>query len=167
MITSKKRELDASLTEVIGKIDAGTITCEDFDRFISVNYISESTPEAIRDRLRRRTIKNETDPHIEPETGHQSLKLPTFADRVQPKIKPAHQQSHGRAGIAHRHSARTQARQIAPALEFIRKHYGKPLSEEIISSVADQEGLKLLSTRLLTKPNIDRDWLYDLLGRLS
>ena len=97
-------EDDAALAGILKKIDEGTVTCDDFNKLIL-----ESTPESIRDRIRRRTIKNTTDSHID-DKGHQQLSLPQFQKRVVPKRKPLHQQNHGRSKIAHAHSARTQKR---------------------------------------------------------
>jgi hypothetical protein len=110
MIVSRKVELDQALTEMLSKIDAQTVTCEDFNRFIERTVIGETTPESVRDRVRRRTIKNATDSHQENETGEQPLVLPQLRVRTQPKRAPMNQQSHGRSTLAHRHSARTQER---------------------------------------------------------
>jgi hypothetical protein len=110
VIVSRKAELDQALTEVLSKIETQTVTCEDFNRLIERTVIGETTPEGVRDRLRRRTIKNATDSHQENETGEQPLTLPHFDGRVRPKRAPMNQQTHGRSALAHRHSARTQER---------------------------------------------------------
>jgi hypothetical protein len=173
MISCKKNELDDVLTTVLGKIDAGTVTCEDFNGLIGKTIIGETTPESVRDRLRRRTIRNNTASHLEPETGHQPLTLPVVRDRLQPKRKPEHQQNHGRAAIAHQHSARQQAQDQAlvhrfqPALEFIRKYKGQPLTEELLALISDRDRLRSLATKLITRPGVDRDWLYDLVIKLG
>jgi hypothetical protein len=73
VIVSRKAELDQALTEVLSKIETQTVTCEDFNRLIERTVIGETTPEGVRDRLRRRTIKNATDSHQENETGDQPL----------------------------------------------------------------------------------------------
>lgn len=166
MITSKKAELDQALDTVLGKIEAGTITCEDFNGLINKTMIGETSPEAVRDRVRRRTTRNETDTHIEPETGHQSLTLPTMADRVQPKVKPVNQQNHGRARIAHAHSARTQSR-LQSAVEFIEKNQGKPITEDVLSTIPNREILQKLTAKLMARPGVDRDWLQELLHKLD
>ncbi len=165
MITPKKAVFDQALQEVLVKIDTNTVTCEDFNKLIGRTMIGETTPESVRDRLRRRTIKNSTDSHIEPETGHQHLTLPKMADRVQPRIKPEHQQNHGRARIAHRHSTKTQA--LRPAFEFIIKNHGSTITEEVLSGVGDREILKRVACKLLTDPELDRDWLYKLVRKLD
>jgi hypothetical protein len=97
-----------SLDVVLKKIEEQKVTVSDFNQLIS-----ESTPEAIRDRLRRRTLKSETESHIDNKTGHQGMSLPHFQKRVAPKRKPENQQNHGRSKVANRHSQRTQARQRA------------------------------------------------------
>lgn len=180
MIQPKKEQLDGVLAEVVKKIDAGTVTCEDFNDLIIKTMIGESTPEAIRDRMRRRTLKNATDSHQDNVTGHQQLQPPTMAARVQPKRAPQHQQSHGRAGIAHDHSARTQQRTMSaslkeatvpdrfrPALEFIADNIGEPLTEEVMLNIPDKFFVKALAGKLLSRPGLDRDWLYALVQKLG
>lgn len=89
---------------IISKIDDGTISKDDFDKFLS-----ESMPESVRDRVRRRTIVDPTEDHVDDE-GHQGMKLPSFSGRVSPKRKPSGKsQMNGRGNIGHKHSARTQA----------------------------------------------------------
>lgn len=103
----KKTNRDKTMEEhlIFQKIEEGTVTVDDFNKLIS-----EATPEALRDRVRRRTTQNATDGHIDDE-GHQKLDLPKFADRVQPKREKAdNTQMHGRGKIAHKKSARTQKR---------------------------------------------------------
>ncbi len=159
-----KKELDAALQTLLHKIDSGHVTCEDFNTLIG-KTISESTPEAVRDRTRRRTVRNASASHIEPETGHQRLKTPSLAKRVQPKRKPPHQQEHGRGKSGHAHSARTQ--RLHAAVEFINKHRGQALSEAILATIPDKPYLKLVATKLLNKPGINRDWLYTLTTQLG
>jgi len=172
MIKPNKQAMDDVLKTVIDKIDGGTITCEDFNHLIAKTMIGESTPEAIRDRLRRRTKRNETDSHIEPETGHQQLDAPTFAARVQPKRQPLHKQGHGRSKIAHAHSARTQSRTMAASFEdkysrainFIVENMGKIVEEETLAAIPY---LREVSQRLMIKPDVDHDWLYNIIIRLA
>lgn len=104
---NRKSEFDIALTALLEKIERRVVLPEDFNNLIAMT-IGESSPEAVRDRLRRRTLRNETDSHIDNETGHQPLTLPSFQKRVQPKRKPSHQQSHGRSKLGHNHSVRTQ-----------------------------------------------------------
>ncbi len=180
MFKPKKQELDAVLNTVIERIDSGVVTCEDFNKLIAKTMIGESTPEAIRDRVRRRTIQNPTDSHIENETGHQSLQLPTMAARVQPKRKPVNQQSHGRAKLAHAHSARTQERTMAASLReaivpdkfkssltFLAENIGKPLTDEVMAEIPSKTHLKMLAGKLMSRPGVDRDWLYTLIQKLD
>jgi len=166
MITSKQQEFDTALHSILNKIDAGIVTCEDFNGLINKTIIGETSPEAVRDRVRRRTIRNATDSHIDSETGHQSLTLPSFADRVQPKRKPRHQQNHGRARIAHAHSIRTQQSKINDAVEFIRKYQGSLVTEEMLEGV-DKGLLRKLVVRLMSHPHTNRDWLYELSRKLD
>ena len=164
MINSKKEEFDAELSIVLEKIDNDNVTCDDFNKLIGV-VIGETTPEGVRDRLRRRTIVDPGESHVDSETGHQSLELPTFADRVQPKIKPEHQQNHGRAKTAHRHSARTQA--IKAAVEFVVSNHGKPITEELLASVPDVKFVLHAANRLIVGDKLNREWLYQLTRKLA
>lgn len=165
MATLNENELDQALTEVITKIDSGAVTCEDFNKLIVKSLIGETTPEGVRDRIRRRMSRNETDRHIEPESGHQSLSLPTFAGRVQPKRAPRHQQNHGRSRAAHDRSTRTQI--INATLEFIAANQGKTITEEMLNRIADRDLLQKCAAKLMTRPGVNRDWLQDLLNKLS
>lgn len=180
MLTEKKQQLDEALQTVIGKIDTGTVTCEDFNRLITKTMIGESTPEAIRDRVRRRTSRNETDSHIDNETGHQQLQLPTMAARVQPKRQPVNQQSHGRADMAHAQSAKTQQKTMAASLReavvpekfqsslnFLVENCEEPLSEDLMAIVPNKVFLRALATKLMSRPGINQDWLYALIQKLG
>jgi len=150
------------------KISEGTVTVDDFNQLIQ-----EAMPESVRDRVRRRVKRNETDPHQDIE-GHQQLALPTFADRIEPKRKPAGDvQMHGRGKIAHKHSARTQKRtmpkRFAEAFEFISTNIGTPESEyrSKLQLVEDKIALTTLASRMMGVPNIDRDWLFNLRTSIS
>lgn len=180
MIQPKKEELDSALDAVMVKIDSGVVTCEDFNDLIKKTMIVETTPEAVRDRLRRRTIKNVTDSHVDNETGHQQLNTPTFAARIQPKRKPANQQSHGRSGIAHAHSAKTQRKTMSDSLreavvpekfkeslEFLIEHAELPIDDDIIASVPNRFYVKALATKLMSRPGFNRDWLHTLIQKLD
>jgi len=93
------------LDEVLLKIQLETVTAEDFN-----NLIVESMPESIRKRVQRRL--RPTNHHVDNKTGHNRIKpLGNIADRVQPKRKPGHQQSHGQSRAANRRSQQTQARE--------------------------------------------------------
>lgn len=155
---------DVNTDEIFRKIDEGTVTCDDFNRLIS-----ESTPESIRDRVRRRTIKNPTDSHQD-DDGHQQLQLPQFEKRIAPKRKPLHQQNHGRSNIAHAHSARTQKRTMSRSFDeeinFVKDNIGKPINECDLSNV-DKHKLLLLATRMMSMPNVNRDWLSNLRLKLG
>lgn len=151
---------DPILETIVAKIDAGTVTTSDFDALIR-----ESTPEAVRNRVRRRTKRTPTERHVDI-AGHQQLQLPTFKDRIAPKRKPGHQQSHGRGRLGHDHSTRTQ-RRIGEALQFIATHIGKPIDEAAVKTFPDQRLLRVLTTKLLLKPGIDRDWLMNVKSLLE
>jgi len=87
------------------KIADNTITKSDFAKLLS-----EATPEAIRDRIRRRMKIDPLKSHIDDE-GHQSLTQPKMAARVQPsKKKSDGVQMDGQGKVAHNQSARTQKR---------------------------------------------------------
>lgn len=180
MIQPIKQELDAALESVVSKIDSGSVTCEDFNGLIAKTMIGESTPEAIRDRIRRRTIKNSTDSHQDNETGHQPLSAPTLAARVQPKRAPNNQQSHGRAKLAHAHSARTQKRTMAaslreakvpekfqPALDYLVENIGKDLTTEVLAGIPCKVHVRTLAAKLMSQPGTDRNWLYALIQKLD
>jgi hypothetical protein len=90
------------LDEVLTKIKLETVTVQDFN-----DLIIESMPESIRKRVQRRL---RPDNHrADNATGNNRTKpMANLADRVQPKRKPRHQQSHGQSKAAHRRSERTQ-----------------------------------------------------------
>lgn len=160
----KKQELDAVLEAVLHKISEKSVTCEDFNNLICKAVIGETTPESVRDRMRRRVKRTPTASHIDNETGHQQLELPTFADRIQPSIKPEHQQNHGRAKLGHAHSVRTQMQGM---IEFINTNSSKPITEELVETINNKDRMRKLVAKLLIKPNCNRDWLYALLGHLD
>ena len=139
---------------VISKIDDGTVSCDDFNLLIK-----ESTPEAIRDRLRRRNIVNVTKTHLD-DDGHQQLELPEMNMRVQPKRKPDNQQGHGIADLAHKASVRTQARQqkFTEEIQFIQNNIGKPI-EECDWSDVDQRALLAVANKIMELPKVNRNWL--------
>ena len=154
------------LTEILNKISDNTVTCEDFNRLIS-----ESMPESIRDRVRRRTLRSPAKSHTS-HSGHQQLSLPQFSKRISPKREPSNQQNHGRSRSAHNKSTRTQRRRsnkFDEEIQFISLNIGKPLIECDLSNI-NSANLRLLIPSLMTLPNINRDWLHDLhvhIGELS
>lgn len=90
---------------IFDKIEHGTVTKEDFDQLFT-----EATPEAIRDRIRRRMKVDPTENHLD-SSGHQPLAKPKMAARVQPnRRKPSDVQMNGHGKAAHKQSARTQKR---------------------------------------------------------
>jgi hypothetical protein len=154
------------------KITEGTVTADDFNKLIQ-----EATPESVRDRVRRRTSRNETDEHQDGETGHQPLTLPNFSDRVQPKRKPENSsQMHGRGKLGHRHSARTQSKanskvpkRFDEAMSFIQAHIGESCEKysKDLQLIDDKYALATLVTKMLSVRNIDRDWLYELRSKIK
>ena len=149
------------------KITEGTVTTDDFNALIS-----EATPESVRDRVRRRTSRNETDSHQDNESGHQPLTLPSFGDRIKPKRKPEGKvQMHGRGKTGHRHSARTQSKvpdRFTEAMDFIEKHIGESSEKysKDLQLISDKYALATLATKMLSARNVDRDWLYELRSKL-
>lgn len=103
----KKMEKNLKEHAIYKKIEEKTVTTEDFDRLIS-----ESMPESIRNRLRKRINPSDkvAKSHTDNQSGHTRLATPSLAKRVQPKRKPGHQQNHGIAKAAHKHSTKTQRR---------------------------------------------------------
>lgn len=149
------------------KITEGTVTIDDFNELIQ-----EAAPESVRDRVRRRTSRNETDSHQDNETGHQSLTLPSFGDRIQPKRKPEGKtQMNGRGKTGHRHSARTQKEsdKFTEAVGFIEKYIGE--SSEVYDAdlqlINDKYALATLATKMMSMRNVDRDWLYELRSKVQ
>lgn len=148
------------LEQVLLKIQESTVTVEDFNKLIN-----ETTPESIRDRIRRRTLKSATKSHIDNKTGHQPLKLPDLNKRVMPKRKPVNQQNHGRSKMANRHSQRTQARYVNEAI-FIKDNINKPIDEELLNR-QNKSDLLAIATKCLAMPDINRDWLFKLIDKLK
>lgn len=150
------------------KISEGTVTAEDFNKLLS-----EATPESLRDRVRRRIMpqRDNLKSHQDKE-GHSDLKLPKFADRVQPKRKPSgNTQMHGRGKVGHRHSTKTQRKKfdesVFPerfqrAIRFISDNIGKEEYSKELSLLEDKSALKHVINNLMTLPNINREWLHDL-----
>lgn len=157
------------LAEVLHKIDSKTVTVEDFNSLIS-KCLLETTPEAIRDRVRRRVNHNQDSVRRHQDSeGHTSV--PKMAGRVQPKRERSNNtqmQHRGKSG--HRHSARTQKRTMSKSksdslresLDFISKHIGKPIDESVVGGFNNHDILHRVATRLMSKTGIDRDWLFEL-----
>lgn len=162
VLMRKDEEMKESLDQILDKITAKTATAADFNKLII-----EATPESARDRVRRRmNHNNSTARSHHDEHGHSSLSLPTFSARVDPKRDRSNntQMQHGgRAG--HRRSARTQkrtmSRSLREAIEFISNNIGKQINEESISGL-DLKLVNSLARKLMSKPGINRDWLFTL-----
>lgn len=151
---------------IFTKITEGTVTADDFNKLIQ-----EAVPECLRDRVRRHTIKNATDSHQEPDTGHQPLDLPTFADRVQPKRERQNSsQMHGRGKLGHRHSTRAQRQHTESKrrymLYFDKGGYYHNLREEFKKRNFIEGKHYSIQGQVLTlapKVKVDKplaDWLY-------
>lgn len=160
--THHARAVDKTKTHGEPGYFANAMCYECNNGFSDDNYgaLNESTPEAIRDRVRRRTSENVTDSHLSHD-GHQPLSGPQFVDRVAPKRKPVGQQSHGISKLAHRQSTRTQRRHAMEAVEFIVKSHNKPISESELSRYSNSI-LSAVINKLMTDPRFNRDWLYSL-----
>lgn len=163
----KLAQIEEDRDPIFAKIDEGTVTVDDFNRLLS-----ESTPESLRDRVRRRPMaqRNTVKSHQDNESGHSDLSLPEFGDRVQPKRKPADRtQNNGRGRNAHRHSARSQKgkpqdhNRFNEAVEFVNQYYGKPLVEyqELLAEIEDKEAVSMVAKRMMSTPGVNRDWLFD------
>lgn len=156
---------DILLDNILHKINNRTITCEDIDFLINdTKMLYESMPESVRDRVRRRSLRNATKSHIDDE-GHQPLKDPSLTKRVQPKRKPVNQQSHGKARLAHKHSARTQSR-LYEATGYIISKMGQPLTEAFVTKY-NSDIISQVARKLLLKKNVNREWLYELLNKVD
>lgn len=156
---------------IFKKIEEGTVTADDFN-----SLIAEATPEATRDRMRRRSIKNATDSHQDNADGHQPLDLPTFADRVQPKRERSNNtQMHGRGKMGHRHSARSQRgkpklhedipERFEPLVRFIIDNIGKDITESV-NTISDKRAMQAVISKMMSVPDIDREWLHTLSAKL-
>jgi len=149
--------VDNLLEGILLKIENKTVTVADFN-----NLLQETAPESARDRVRRRTIANPTDSHIDNATGHQQLELPTFGDRLAPRRKPVKQQNHGRSAVGRTHSQRTQARsRLAEAVKYVTVNMGKPITEDW--KKLDKEDILAVTHRLMHKPGVDSTWLRNLM----
>lgn len=160
---------------IFQKIDEGTVTVDDFNALIS-----EAMPESSRDRMRRRTLNNVSDSHQDAD-GHQQLDLPTFGDRIQPKRERANNtQMHGRGKTGHRHSVRTQRRKskasglletvpdrFRASMEFIVDNIGKEVTEDVLAELNDRAAAKAIITKLMSVPDINREWLSNLSDKLD
>lgn len=147
---NQKPRYDSCL--IYDKIQTQTITKEDLEELIS-----ESLPSSIRDRVRRRTLVSKTREHLTPE-GHQP-KAPDFNDRVTPHRSPSGEQMNGRGSLAHKHSTKTQRRnmrnEIQEAIDFVAENYNK----DVIEINVDKIALKQVINKLLLQESINRDWL--------
>lgn len=156
-----------SLDHILAKINIGTVTAEDFN-----NLISEATPESTRDRVRRRmNHNNDIARSHHDEHGHSRTSLPTMSARVDPKRTRSNrtQMQHG-GRMGHRHSARTQkrtmSRSLKEALLFFRDNIGKEINEELMAGV-DKGLVRTLASKLMSKPGINRDWLFELYNTIG
>lgn len=160
---SSEKLIEEAYNKIVEKINAKSVSADDFNNFIKV--IKETTPESVRDRIRRRVNRNATDTHIDNETGHQSIDLPSFTKRVAPKRKPENQQNHGRSKIGLKHSQRTQAR--SRLLEYIINNHDSPVTEQTISDIKEIESHRALLSQFLIKDWINKDWLYKVLSMVD
>lgn len=124
------------------KIDDKSLTVDDLQSFINEAY-----PEAIRNRIRRRTTVDSGEP---PEVN--------IADRVQPKKKRGtNSQKNGISKVAHRKSTRTQRRKAKA-----KKDQSEPKN---IPEWYGQDGVKIVkSNNGLSTLKIDNDELCRQLG---
>ena len=148
---------DLQIEEIKAKIESHNITAQDFNQLIN-----ESLPSSSIDRVRRRTRRTPTKSHIDAK-GHQPMQLPKLSARVLPKRRPNNTKSQmtHRGKSAHRKSARTQKRQYAEALRFIKKYVGKRSDEYKIAleNLQDKNALLRLIVNLFPRPSINKEWL--------
>lgn len=162
-----RAELEQMCDTILRKIDEGTVTASDFQLLL------DSMPETVRDRVRRRMnpARETTKMHRDNATGHTKLELPTQDARIQPKReREGSTQRLGRGRLGHRHSARTQERtmphRFSEAIEFIRTNIGKDVSTLQFEHV-NKPLLAVAANRLMSVPNINRDWLSQVCAALK
>ena len=79
----------------------------------------------------------------------------------------------GRGKTGHRHSARTQKRtmpqRFAEAAEFIKTHAGQSYEQyrKDLPLVEDKYALMALAAKMMSLPNVDREWLNKLRTAIS
>ena len=131
------------------KIDDKSLTVDDLQSFINEAY-----PEAIRNRIRRRTTVDSGEPS--------EIK---FADRVQPKKRRgSNSQKNGISKAAHRKSTRTQRRK-AKAKKVQNESEVSKTSDKKIPEWYGQDGVKIVkSNNGLSTLKIDNDELCRQLG---
>ena len=163
----EKLEESAGLKAILLKIESKIVTIDDFNELIQ-----EATPESMRDRLRRRiNVNQNTARSHQDDDGHAKMSLPVMADRVQPSRKRADrtQMQHG-GKMGHRHSARTQKRTMSKslkeAIEFFKGNIGRPIDQSLSTDISHTV-LRNVATKLMGKPGINRDWLYNFCSSLS
>ena len=163
----EKLEESAGLKAILLKIESKIVTIDDFNELIQ-----EATPESMRDRLRRRiNVNQNTARSHQDDDGHAKMSLPVMADRVQPSRKRADrtQMQHG-GKMGHRHSARTQKRTMSKslkeAIEFFKGNIGRPIDQSLSIDISHTV-LRNVATKLMGKPGINRDWLYNFCSSLS
>jgi hypothetical protein len=162
VLIRKDDEMKESFSRILDKITSKTITASDFNELII-----EATPESTRDRVRRRmNHNNRTARSHHDEHGHSSLSLPKIRARINPKRNRSNntQMQHG-GRMGHRHSARTQKRtmrrSLKEAVNFVANYIGRDINEEALESL-DLKLVDDLARKLMSKPGINRDWLFEL-----
>jgi len=145
------------LNSVLSKIDKQLVTIDDFNILLA-----EATPPSVIDRVRRKMNPSHD------RNKKRKMKDIKIAARVQPSRKRSNntQMQHG-GKQGHRHSVRKQKRQnrFHEAAGFINKNIGKSISEEDIT--VDKNALFMIANKLMSHENANREWLYDLLGKIK
>jgi hypothetical protein len=117
--------MDDILTEIMSKIDEGSVNTTDFNRLIS-----ESNEKSIRARVHRKMSRNPLERHIDNPTGKSPFSSGKFsvAERTHPKLKPNGQMGHGDADAAHKRSTKTQRKTQRKKAQGMRpvRIMGKP-----------------------------------------
>lgn len=148
--------MDKILTDFLTKCEDSTVTVNDLN-----DLIVESLPSSIKDRVHRRTRITPYDSHIDHD-GHQSMTLPNFKDRINPKKSAHNKQNHGRSRSAHDKSTRTQ--QIQAAADFIKENANKEITTTLVESAP--ELIHIVANRLIMR-GIMVEWLSKFVEKLK
>lgn len=158
-------EESSQLSLVLSKIDNNSIAIDDFNKLIQ-----EATPASVIDRVRRKMNPNNAKNRRSHDNNGHSKGLPKLAARINPSRKRSNntQMQHGgRQG--HRRSVRTQRRnrnKLSEAIQFFEKNIGTDIKLESIGNI-DRELYRKIAVKLMTMPNINRDWLSNFVNRIT
>jgi len=156
------------LSSVLLKIENKTVSIDDFNQLIK-----EATPASVVDRVRRKMNPNNKRKRRKHDASGHAPGLPKLAARINPARKRPNrtQMQHG-GKQGHRRSTRTQRRnsqksKIAEAILFFRTHMGKVIDDQQLVKLENRQMLKKVATKLMSKPNANRDWLCDFMNKVD